>query len=255
MKMIYLKADDVWLVVDDLVTTKISLIRDTKSYTIFGPPLAEKHDVLAHLYKGSQTRPLAASLKETDVIHDTNGRAVHLLSLALEAVDALPAATRDFLVKVRETFVPNLSDLMKSYEDEAALAKRRSAELEAMKPELEAFSIGSISLYTLVSAYLDAGNRLDTLLSSRADTVADEEAKRIKDIFVLRSQALGLLNQFRAALAQEVAFDKSLPRDLETKVFAYMDQIAETRAARAASHAAAAPETVDTEGAASPPSA
>jgi hypothetical protein len=227
-------------------TIKLPLIQNTKSYSIFGPSLTEKHGVLAQLYKGPAQRPLAELLKETDFTHDTSERAIHLISIALEPISLLPQNTRDFLVKVRETFAPSLSDINKSYEDEAALAKRRSSSLEAMKPELEAFKVGPINLYILVSSYLDAGKKIDTLLSSRADTITDNESKRTKEVSVHRVQTIGLLNQFRAALIQEVAVDKSLPRDLEAKVFSYMDQIAGARTLRFTSRAVAeTDETVD----------
>jgi hypothetical protein len=239
MKMSYLTTDDLWLVVEDMQTVKLPLIQNTKSYLIFGPTLTAKYGVLGQLYKGTSQRPLAELLKETDFTHDTSERAIHLISIALEPISLLPQNTRDFLVKVRETFAPSLSDLNKSYEDEAALAKRRSASLEAMKPELEAFPVGPINLYTLVTAYLDAGKKIDTLLSSRADTVTDNESKRTKELSLHRVQTIGLLNQFRAALIQEIAVDQTLARDLEAKVFSYMDQIANTRSLRFASRTVA----------------
>jgi hypothetical protein len=249
MKMSYLTTDDLWLVVDDMQTTKLPLIQNTKAYLIFGPTLTEKHGVLGRLYKGTSQRPLAELLKETDFTHDASQRAIHLISTALEPISLLPQHTRDFLVKVKETFAPSLSDLNKSYEDEAALAKRRAAELEALKPELEAFEVGPITLYTLVSAYLDAGKKIDTLLSSRADTATDNESKRTKEVSFHRVQTIRLLNQFRAALIQEVAVDQTLARDLEAKVFSYMDQIASVRTLRFSSRAAAETDETVEEGA------
>ena len=48
----------------------------------------------------------------------------------------------------------------------------------------------------------------------------------------MRSATIGLLARFRQALADEVAAKPSLPRDLESKVFAYFDQLEANRAAR-----------------------
>ncbi len=223
---------DLWLFLDDLETEKKPLVVNTSAYRIFGPKLCEMRTVFATLRKGLEKKPLAEELKETDFVHDASEKAIHFLSLVLEPIEVLPESTRAFLVKVRETFAPSLSDLKKSYEDEAALAKRRSTALEAMRGELEAFPIGPISLYTLVTMYLDAGNKLDTLLSTRADTAADDDTKRTKRIFALRSQTLKLIQEFRCALAREVDVDKELSRNLEAEVFSYLDQLSDTRGQR-----------------------
>ena len=45
---------------------------------------------------------------------------------------------------------------------------------------------------------------------------------------------LGLLVEFRKALAEEVSSGSSLPRDLESQVFSYLDQLVETRRAHSA---------------------
>ena len=102
-----------------------------------------------------------------------------------------------------------------------------------MKPELEVYPIGpDMSLYSLVSLYLDAGTEIDTLLSSRADTELQEEQDRTKNVRILRLKAIGLLNQFRGALVHEVSTNQNLPRDLEETVFAYYDELREIKKGR-----------------------
>jgi F0F1-type ATP synthase membrane subunit b/b' len=69
-------------------------------------------------------------------------------------------------------------------------------------------------------------------LSGRADL--DTGARAAAG--TLRSQTVGLLNRARAAIADDVAQNEKLPRDLDGQIFGYLDELEERReaAARAA---------------------
>ena len=224
---------DTGLVLDDFFTDKINLVQSTLAFQIFGASLAEKREQLTSIRKGLEKKPLVEALKDADLVHDCTGRAIFAICTGLDQPAGIDADAKTLLAKVKERIVSNLTDLNRSYEDEAAPAKGRLADLEAMKPELEAFSIGpNMTLYSLLKSHLEAGKQIDTLLSARAKTTAEDEADRTKDVFILRSQPLGLMNRFREALVQEIAVNPDLPRDLESKVFSYLDQLSETRGAR-----------------------
>jgi hypothetical protein len=78
-------------------------------------------------------------------------------------------------------------------------------------------------------AFLDRGNALDDLLSERASqTAADGESSRASAM-ALRSSTIGLVGRCRSALADEMAVNEELPKDLSALVFGYFDELARLR--------------------------
>ena len=129
--------------------------------------------------------------------------------------------------------IPSLSTLTDSYEDEAARIDDKRKILTRHADFLAAFQVGpSHTLQSILSAHVEAGEKLGELLSKRAGEVAEDKSARTKQSITLRSATIGLLGRFRQALADEVEANKDLPRDLESKVFAYFDQLEANRAAR-----------------------
>ena len=81
--------------------------------------------------------------------------------------------------------------------------------------------------------------KLSTLLSMRGDI----DTKARKAASKLRSETVGLLNRLRAALADDIAVNPSLPRDLDAQLFGYFDVLeAQRKTANAANKAEAAGE-------------
>ncbi len=233
--MRHLTCGDLMLVLDDMFTNKLVLIQPTLAFQLFGPSLGEKRRSLSSVQKGLARRPLKEALRETDREHQSTGRALYYVCRGMEQLELLPLETRAVFTRVREVFVPSLSVLTKSYEDEAAFAKRLDDDALSLKPSLETIPLGNdLTLYSLVFVYVEAGKKIDSLLSSRADTRADDEVKRTREVNRLRSLTLGVLSQFREALVQEISVNSDLPRDLESKVFSYLDQLCETRDQRSA---------------------
>jgi hypothetical protein len=74
--------------------------------------------------------------------------------------------------------------------------------------------------------FVAAGEKIDTLLSERAD------AKDRAEAATLRADTIGLLNRLRKSLKVEQKNNPSLPADLDTQVFGYFDLL-ETNAAEA----------------------
>lgn len=75
--------------------------------------------------------------------------------------------------------------------------------------------------------YLDAGDRINELLSQRADIPTDAR----RDAGRLRNETLGMANRLRAEIAREVSKTPSLPRDLEQRLFGYLDTLTAMQAA------------------------
>jgi hypothetical protein len=228
--MSYCTVGDLDLILADLFDSKKALLEQTLSFKIYGPTLEEQKNEISKITAALQKKPLSEELADTDALHDSTGRAIFHICEAYSQLVTLSQAHRDFAAKVAETFVPSLGGLQKSYEDEAAAAKKRETNLEELKTSLEAFPVApETSLYTLVSAHIEAGKKIDSLLSARAETTAEDEANRVKQVGVLRSKTIGTINQLREALAHEVSVNQELPRDLESKIFSYYDQIGESR--------------------------
>jgi hypothetical protein len=231
--MSYIVLSDVVLIFDDLLITKRPSLEGTLSFKLYGGAMDGLHVQVKGVEAALAKKPLAVELDETDFVHDVNGKAAFLIGKGLMDLPKLSEDNRNLLIKVRETFVPSLKSLSESYEDEAAAAKQKTDALAAMKDKLEAFPVApGITLYTLLSDHVEAGLKLDTLLSSRAEVTAVNEAKRAKDAGALRSRAIGLLGKFRDSLSHEVAENSALPRDLESVAFSYFDQISASREGR-----------------------
>jgi hypothetical protein len=226
---------DVSLVLDDLFENKIGLLEQAKAFAIYRPALEERREKLAAVRKALEGRPLSEELKTADLVHDSTGRALHLICTGLGQLVTLDQDQRNLLARIQKTFVPTLGDLQKSYEDEAAAAARRRPALEEMEAELKAFPVApEMTMHTLVSSYIDAGQQIDVLLSKRATATAEETSGREAESVAIRSETVGLLGRFRSALADEIAMTPELQRDLEAKVFAYYDQLSQSREDRSA---------------------
>ena len=230
----YLTLGDVRLVLVDMLENKLDLLNSTMSFKIYEPALVDRRDRIVSVHKALEGKPLAEELKDTDRLHDSIGRAIHLICTGLAQLVTLDGEKRRFAQSVLDTFAPSLGALQKSYEDEAAAAAKRRPELDAMAPELKSFPAApDMTLYSLVSDHLDAGEKIDKLLSRRATATADDEAARSAEAVSLRAETIGLLGRFRSALSDEAAIDAELSRDVVGKVFAYYDQLADSRDDRA----------------------
>ncbi len=133
-------------------------------------------------------------------MHDGYGGAIWHLSEALLRAPKVSEALRATLTAVRERFIPELAELKRSHADEAAAAARREPELAAMKAELKAIPTpDGRTLYDWCAGYLRAGKELDGLLQRRADVAPADRS----GLGTLRGRCVGMLNRFRAALADE----------------------------------------------------
>jgi hypothetical protein len=227
-------AGDLFLMLNDLYGNKLILIKDTFAFKLFDPSLSEERILLSNVRKAGGETPLVQALEETEQRFDSGIRAFHYVCFGLAQFVDFPKDVREFLDNAKKSLAPSLRVIKNSHKAKAASAKAEEKNLAALKASLEAFPIGpNATLYTLAAAYIEAGGKLDTLLSSRADTFVDEELKYTKEVRVLRSRTVGIINKFREALAQEVKINPALPRDLEARVFAYYDQLGDLRGKKA----------------------
>ncbi len=225
--------NDTKLFVHDLLTHRAGALAKTKTWPVYEQAfssLAAELDALPAAVLGGA--PLAAQLAEADATHDGRGGAVyHYLEAVLRSPD-VPAAVRDSARTLRYAFVPSLGALQIAYADEAAAAAERRALLATHEAALKSFPVPSATpgtpetLYTWVAGQIEAGEQLGALLCGRADDKPDSR----RDAPRLRGAALGLATRMRATLADELASEPTLPRELDAKVFAYLDLLTAMRA-------------------------
>ncbi len=225
-----IRTGDLLLGLNDLFITKIALIRALASFVIFGPPLDRMRGVLGSMYRGLTATPLVKQLSEKDAVHDSAGRMLYSICSGFALLTAISEERREFYARIRDTFIPNLSILKMSYADESAAATLRLNDLETMKGLMEEIALPeNMTLYSLTATYLQAGVALGELMSSRVGEEIADDAKRTKQLHVVRLETLGLLGRFRDALTEEVKGNEALARDLPEQVFGYIDSLAAKR--------------------------
>lgn len=174
-------------------------------------------------------RPLAQELASKDRHHDGFGEAIHYYTEAIVRLPSAPQELKDAAIRVREAFVPKLGVLRATYADEAATAVRKRPLLDSLEADLQALAVphpAGATLLDWATAFVDAGDDIDKLLNDRSLVGNDTLPAPVQKV---RSTTLGLLSRFRAALIDEIEEDTSLPRDLESRIFSYFDQLQATR--------------------------
>ncbi len=231
-----LTLDDLSLALTNLMTERKTALDSTGSGLLYGPMLAEKLASITAvpeiLHSG---RPLADELAAVDDDHDGFGGAIFAYT---EAVLDAPSMTDAYVaaaLRIRESFIPSKSALVESYAEEAATAKRNRARLTERKDDLEMFPVpGGKTLLDWVTAFVDKGDELDDLLHQRslANVAQSDKTSAIR----LRSDTLGLVYQFRAALRTEIMHKKLSPA-LDGQVFSYFDELSARRPGKKAAKA------------------
>jgi hypothetical protein len=175
--------------------------------------------------------PLSSELAHADGVHDAFGTAIWHLCTAYMEHPRVPPRVQDAAGRCREALIPSLGDLRRSYADEAAAALTRRAAIDGLEGDLNLFPVADgKTLLDWALAYIDQGERLHGLLAARADAVAAVDGQARRRASELRADTIQLLFHFRTSLADEMAADPSLPRDLDTRIFGFFDQLANRRA-------------------------
>jgi hypothetical protein len=171
----------------------------------------------------TKSAPLAFELESADTVHDGHGGTLFYVTEAAIRLPDTPDTIRAAAVRVRDAFVPALAELNDAYIVEAHRAAERRPLLATLKADLEQFPVrANVTLLHVATNFLDAGDKLNALLSQRGDVPKADRSKAA----VLRAKAVGLLNRLRADLRDEVKRTPSLPRDLEQRVFGFLDTLA-----------------------------
>lgn len=224
--MRHILLENLLLGLGDLLSKRLPALQSFANGAANIPLLTILHGRIAALPKALLGRPLADELDNTDGLHDSLGGGIYFLTEAyLRHGNAGPeviAAAKE----IRAELIPALDSLSATYAVEASNARLLRDRLSALKPKLELFPVVNGTLYDWAVDFVEAGERIDALLSERAD------AKDRAAASALRSDTIGQLNRLRKSLKAEQKINPALPSDLESQVFGYFDLL-EANAAEA----------------------
>lgn len=226
---------DLRLALDELFERRLEALRATGVGRCYEPQLARYRDLLAQLAEpGAPVRPLAEVLAEAKRVYAAWGAVLFHVMEAYARVPTLGIDDRLALAELRRIFMPRLGELKDGYATAAARASSRGRQLEAHAARLASFPVlGNQTLADWVREYVAAGRRLGELMACRADLTAQAmiDAADKVEAAPLRSSVMGLLGRLRAAVADELADQPELHRQIDAELFAYIDELTRMRAA------------------------
>ena len=168
---------------------------------------------------------LAVLLEHQERWHDGFGAALFFLILAHLRRPDLTEDRRRALQSLQATLVPSLSVLRRSQADEAAHAKLNAEALDGLAPLLSALPVedGRTAL-DWAREHIGAGLEIGRLLAQRDLARAAGTADRTA-LVALRSEILGVLGRFRAAMLDEEELGGVLQPGDTQLVFGPLDAI------------------------------
>lgn len=228
--MLYLTLGDLKLILEDLFKKHHLALNSCKAGEIYEPLLRNRFERLSAIPNVLiRERPLAEELDSADIRHDSG--ATRLRNTTKAAIDdpLTEPEIREAAERIQRDLIPSLSITKASYATEAANAKERRKLLDERASDLKLFPLpGGKTLYDAAVQFLDAGEEIGELLSARATVEATNEQDR-SEIVLLRGELIGLLGRLKQTLADEMESNASLPRDLSIQLFAYAEQLNDSR--------------------------
>ncbi|MFO0592503.1 MAG: hypothetical protein U0441_33475 [Polyangiaceae bacterium] len=216
--------DEVEAILDDMFEKRHKDLLLTKAGKFYESELAELREGLKGIPPELRGSPLATELLAADEEHDSEGRVIFYVTEAALAGAHVSDEIRADAAEIRAQLIPSLAELRDRYIDEANRAKKREPLLSNadFKAKLKRFPfVEKETLFDVASRFIAAGIKLNDLLSDRGDVVKPDRSALV----TLRPSAIRVFNELREKILKEMAKDKSLPRDLETRVFGYHDTV------------------------------
>jgi hypothetical protein len=226
----YLTLGDLKLYLEVTYQKNFSLLTSCLAGQIYGPLISEKYERLKSIPAILvRERPLTEELSDADIRHDNSAAQIYNAAQAAIEDAFAEEAIKEAAGRIKRDIVPSLSIIKASYATEAANAKARRDKLAEREKDLRLFPLpGGKTLYEAAVQFFTAGDDLGGLLNDRALSAALGESER-SGVVTLRGEIIGLLGRFRQALTDELESNPKLPRDLPVKLFAYAEQLNESR--------------------------
>lgn len=228
-----LTIDDLIAILDDMLTKRLAALQATAFGQSYEPMIRRRLGELRALPEALRSRPLSELLATTDQRFDALGAAIDEIGRGLERLwDLLSPETLASVKAIRARFVPARAVLKAMYADEAAHARKVKPSLTEHEAALRAIPLPEgHTMYDVASRFVDSGEQIGTLLSRRVEQETDAQRNEAGK---LRSRTLKLLTRLRDAVDEALDHDPALPRDLDARLFGFLDQRVAQRAASAA---------------------
>ena len=208
----------------------------SRAATKFVPPLQNALVAFtAHRLDSTRNGTRPAGFVEASKVQDERREAVvhaaDLIALMVEDGERAASGLREIALSPGRGYIDRVGAL--------PVAEARAATLQPVLAALPAaFSAVASSA---LSGFLEASQSLARLQSSHAHSISDSNRHEGRAHGSRLAETTALLKRFRNAIAVEVELDPDLPRDLETRLFGYLDELgAEARVRRQARRAKAA---------------
>jgi hypothetical protein len=211
----------------DLFENRGEALKMTQTGKLYGPILAAKRKAIENADEAAR-RAQTGDVGETDAQHDGLGAALWNYTESVLSHPFVSQGLRESAKRIREAFIPDLGVLSDSYADEAAAARQNRPKLVALEADLKRFPTpDGTTLHTWATAFVDQGDAIARQLAARSQT---SSVDLFRQHTALRVTTIGLVGRFRAALRDELAEHPQLPRDMDTRIFAYFDELGRRRA-------------------------
>ena len=219
---------DLSLGLKDLLTTRRADLDSSAIGKEYAPQLTTRLVQIENVAEHKKERANATELSGADSNYDGFGQGIWFYTGAVLVTPSMSDAARGAALRVREAFVPERSVLANTYAEEAGHAKKNRPKVAELENDLKSLPVpDGKTLFDWVNGFLDAGDSLDKLLSDRSTAEASPTGTSPA---ALRATTIGILGRLREALRDEVATNDALARDLEQRIFAYIDELSDRRA-------------------------
>jgi hypothetical protein len=219
-----------------LLQGQAELLARSRAAALFVPKLRETLDL--YVARQSAVAPAVVSparLAAAARLQDQRRTAVLRLAELLElqdsgsAVEGLAASIRGAVDLPRG----------RAYVDRVARLTAAQARAEALRGPIAALPAALAGmLEASLAAYLAAGRELAELLRIRAESAGQGAEMTPGDLVARVSATTSLLRHFREAVRLEAEVDSTLPRDIDARLFAYLDELQAQARGRLASRRA-----------------
>jgi hypothetical protein len=205
------------------------LLARSHAWQLVEPDLRELLATAEGLPEGLTRTPFAEELGTADALFDGVGRSVRSVLDAHIDHPRVEPGMRALLVRLRDTFVPELSQFSATYLDEGRHARAVHKLLGAREADARSIPVAfGGTLYDWIADFVEQGLTILDLLDRRALAVASVTKDDRRRASTLRATIIDALGTLRAGLDRESRRDPELAA-LAPALLGFFDMMEQTR--------------------------